>query len=86
MTILDCDLYFTPGRDPETGDAYLAPVLVSDDGETRLTANKVVTTVEKALSMYSGFTLAAAVEMHGGLEGLKEAVENQKEDDNEGPE
>lgn len=71
---MDCDLFFQPVR-LEDGNAVLQPVLISDDGQTRLVANKVVIDVEKALSMYAGFTLAAAVDIEGGVEGLKAAVE-----------
>lgn len=75
--MLDCDLFFHPIR-LDNGEAVLQPVLVSEDGKVRLKASKVVTDVEKALSMYAGFTLAAAVELEGGIEGLKEAVDAEK--------
>lgn len=79
----DCDLFFQPARSKD-GVAVLVPVLISQDGNTRLSARKVVTSVEKCLSMYSGFTLAAAVDMAGGIEGLKDEVDSRDDDeDNE---
>jgi hypothetical protein len=80
--MLDYDMYFTPMRDGE-GVAVLVPVLLSDEGNIRLSAGKVVTDVEKALSMYAGFTLAATVENAGGIEVLKNEVDKRAEKESE---
>lgn len=46
----------------------------------RLSANKVVTSVEKALSMYSGFVLACTVDDAGDIHALQEEVEAKQEE------
>lgn len=72
MTI-DCNLLFSPVR-LDNGEVVLVPVLVSDDGDIKLQSKKVVTSIENALSMYSGFTLATSVEVFGGIKNLTEAT------------
>lgn len=78
--MMECDLFFMPKRDERTGEAVLMPTLISDDGKNRLVANKHVETAEVALAMYSGFTLALAIDAAGGLEALKAEVEARDEE------
>lgn len=79
--MIDYDLYFEPHRpddDDPNSPAVLVPVVVAEDGR-RFLSRKVVSTIEKALSFYAGFTLVAFMEGQGGFDEVFENMEERKE-------
>ncbi len=73
----DYILLFKPIRpdDADPGDpAVLMPILVHEDGR-QLALDKVVNTVEKALSMEAGFSLAHWIADAGGFDGVTDIIE-----------
>lgn len=81
--MIDYDLYFEPHR-PDDGDpnspVVLVPIVISEDGR-RFVSGKVVDTMEKALSFYSGFTLVAFLEDEGGFDAVLDNIEERKKEE-----
>ncbi len=73
-------LLFKPFR-PDDADAndpaVLRPILVHDDGR-QIALNKVVTSVEKAMSMDAGFAMVRWIEDVGGFEAVMEIIEKRE--------
>jgi hypothetical protein len=79
-------LLFKPFRPTDTDPndpAVLMPILVHDDGR-QIAITKVVTDVEKALSLHAGFELAQWVEGLGGFDAVMEVIEERKTEKDDG--